>query len=684
MNSSNNLFNLNEDSKKAQLRVDELRNLINKYDDAYYVLAEPLVSDREYDILMDELLKIEKEFPDLISEDSPTQRVGGRPLKEFKQINHDKPMLSLANTYTRDEIEDFDRKISESLGDEKYAYIAELKFDGVALSLKYIDSRLSVAVTRGDGLTGDDITQNIKTIKSIPLKVKEVERYEKLIKNFEVRGEVYMQEEDFLKLNEQRLEAGEKLFANPRNLTAGTLKQLDSSEVTKRPLKIVCYYFDTNDLELTSHLDNLQLLSDLGLPTSKYSEKCENVDEIFQFINKWETKRHELPFQIDGIVIKLDSLSQQAILGTVARSPKWAIAYKYESEKKIALLKNITFQVGRTGVVTPVAELEPTFLAGSTISRATLHNSDYIQERDIRIGDYVIIEKGGEVIPKVSTVVLEKRLPDTIPFKFPDLCPCKLKSPLFRSIGDANYYCENPECPWQIRRRIEHFASRNAMNIDGLGEKIVDNFVEQGYLKNIADIYLLRSHRDELITLDRWGEKSVDNLINGIEISKTMPLNKLIFALGIRFIGEGAAKILARTYKSIQALKELKYDDYIAVHEIGDKMALSLVEFFNDEKELDIVERLISYGLNTKYNEDKNSNSSKFFGKTFVLTGELDSMTREEAKRKIELLGGKVTSSVSKMTSYVVTGSSPGSKLKKAQSLGVSIMEESEFLDFIQ
>ena len=674
-----NLFDENLETDKT--RIEKLRKEIKKHDYNYYVLAEPEISDREYDKLMQELIELEKLHPELITPDSPTQRVGGMPLTEFKQIKHLKPMLSLANTYTKEEILEFDRRIAEQI-DEPYEYVTELKFDGVALSIVYEDSFLKYGVTRGDGFTGDDITQNVKTIKSIPLRVNKVEYEGREIKNFEVRGEVYMLNEDFLKLNEQREEEGKKKYANPRNLTAGTLKSLDFHHVAKRPLQFVTYYFDVPDFNFQSHWENLQLLKKLGFPVSKYSEKHKSIEGIFEFIEKWEDKRDTLPFQIDGIVIKLNEMRHQNIMGFIARSPRWAIAFKYEAKKTITKLQDITLQVGRTGVVTPVAELEPVFLAGSTISRATLHNYDYIKERDIRIGDFVIVEKGGDVIPKISKALKEKRTEDLPEFEFPEFCSCGLKGRFVRPEGEANYYCQHPDCPWQLRRRIEHFTSRNAMNIEGLGEKVIDKLTELSFLKSIADIYELKNFRDELVKMEGWGEKKVDNLLAAIEKSKSQPLDRLLYALGIRFIGEGSAKILARIYKTIDNIAKASKEDIIAIYDIGERMAESVVDFFNDEKEMELIERLKSYGLNMTQPEETLTEDSKLKGKTFVLTGELGTMARKDAKQKIEALGGKVSGSVSKRTDYVVVGSNPGSKLKKAEELGVTIIDEEEFIKF--
>lgn len=666
------------DTDKA--RIAELRELIKQYDRAYYQDAAPLVSDREYDALFRELQDLEAKRPELASADSPTNRLTTDRTKGFRSVRHEIPMLSLANTYGEQEVLDFDRRAREALGVEKVRYVAELKFDGVSLSTRYKNKKLSLAVTRGDGERGDDVTQNVKTIKSIPHKVEDIPYDE-----FEARGEVFLLEEDFLEINRAREEAGEKLYANPRNLTAGTLKLLDSAEVARRPLNAIFYYlYAKGDGLSDSHYENIQILKRAGMPVSEYTEPCEGIEEVLKFIDKWRAKRHELPFQIDGIVIKVDSLPQQRELGFIARSPRWAIAYKYEAETLPTKLLGITLQVGRVGTITPVAELEPVLLAGSTIRRATLNNADYIEALDIRIGDTVMIEKGGEVIPKVTRVVLEKRPPEAVPYVFPELCPCEFHSVLRRLEGEANHYCVSPECPWQRRRRIEHFASRNAMNIEGLGERAVETLVERGYLKNIADIYELPLHKAELETMERWGRKSVEKLLSQIDASKNRPLNKLIFALGIRLIGEGAARTLARKFGSLEALMLATREDLAAVHEIGDKMADAVAVYFEDPLQVEIVHRLVNYGVNTKGEETSQPVGDALAGKTFVFTGELKSMTREEAAQAVAALGGKETKSVSKKTSYVVVGASPGSKHAKALELGVTVLSEEDFLQLLK
>jgi DNA ligase (NAD+) len=668
-------------------RIAELSATIRAYDYAYYVQAEPLTDDRNYDRLFAELQALEDQYPAYKLPDSPTQRVGGQPLREFTQILHRVPMLSLANTYTMQEILDFERRVNELLEGETWQCSCELKVDGVAISLHYQNGSLKQAITRGDGEKGDDITQNIKTISRIPLKIVHNPFANGNIPDFEVRGEIYMLNQDFLRLNEERSAAGEKLYANPRNLTAGTLKLLDSREVARRPLQMVCYYLDIDSPEFksSSHTENLQLLHAMGFPVSPYSRKVQGISQIEEYIEQWEKDRHHLPFNIDGIVLKVDSIRQQEILGAVARAPRWAIAYKYEALKAITRLKEISFQVGRTGAVTPVAELEPVFLAGSTISRATLHNQDYIQNLDIRPGDMVIIEKGGDVIPKVSQVDSNAPRGSDSAFEFPELCPCPLQSHIHRPEGEANHYCVHPGCPWQIRRRIEHFASREAMDIEGLGEKVVDQLVSAGYLHSLADIYTLEQHKDALLALERWGEKSVDNLLAAIQESKSRPFARLLYALGIRFVGEGVAKILARRFASMETLRKANYEEMMSIRDIGPRIAGSVAEFFADEQEAAMLDKLSAYGLmmSAQQDADNDVQANDFEGFTFVLTGELELFQRRQAIQAIESRGGKVTGSVSKKTNYVIAGNQPGSKLARANELGIPVLNEQQFSELL-
>ena len=666
-------------------RARELRMLLHSADHAYYVDAHPIMSDREYDTLFKELEQLEQSHPELCTPDSPTQRVGGAPLKEFNQIAHKKQMLSLSNTYSEQEVQDFDQRVTDGLDNPLHPYVCELKVDGVAISLIYRNGILHQAITRGDGEVGDEITANIKTIKELPLMIHE-NPFDTVIEEMEIRGEVYMEDAAFIALNAQREANGEKTFANPRNLTAGTLKQLNSKEVAKRPLKIVCYYLDANREEtMISHANNLLLLKRMGFPTSTHARKVENIQQVLSFIDEWNKQRETLPFGIDGIVIKLDSIPQQRILGNVARAPKWAIAYKYEAQQAETLLKDITYQVGRTGIVTPVAELEPVFLAGSTISRATLHNEDFINSLDIRIGDTVFVEKGGDVIPKITGYNPSKRSNDAKTFEFTHVCPCPLQTSLHHVEGEVQYMCLHPECPWQIRRRLEHFASRDALNIDGLGEKVIDQFVEIGLLHSIADIYKLNLHREQLLGLDRWGVKSVDRLLESIEQSKQQPFRKVLFGLGIRHVGEGIAKTLAQHFGSIESLQAATIEELLSIKEIGSSIAVSIIEFFKDEHESEMLTSLIQAGLSFQSSlEEQEQKTNEFAGLTFVLTGELSLMTRKEAIEEIEKKGGKVTGSVSKKTMYLIAGEQAGSKLKSAQELSIPILSEDDFAQVLQ
>ncbi|MBK7575867.1 MAG: NAD-dependent DNA ligase LigA [Ignavibacteria bacterium] len=654
-------------------RATELRETIRRHDKLYYIDAQPEISDREYDDLLAELQTIERDHPRLITPDSPTQRVGVAPIGEFRTVTHTVPMLSLANTYSAEEVQDFDRRVREGLGIDNPVYVCELKYDGVAMSLTYTDGVLTLAATRGDGQSGDDVTANVRTIRSVPLRLASTE-----IVNATVRGEVYMLTETFMEINRKADQAGDKTYANPRNLTAGTLKQKDSKAVAKRQLEFTAYWLDTPDTPLASHSTNIALLQQMGFATGGAIHTCRSIDDVMKFINEWDERRFELPFQIDGIVIKVDSLRHQDELGAVARSPRWAIAYKYEAKKAQTILNDITLQVGRTGVVTPVAELEPTLLAGSTISRATLHNEDFVHELDLRIGDTVVIEKGGDVIPKVSAVVAAMRPHDSQPWNMPHHCPCPRRSHLHRPEGEVNWYCDDVVCPWQIRRRLQHFASRDAMDIEGLGEKAIDQFVDAGLLTSIADIYRLPERRNEILALDRWAPKSYDKLVAGIVKSTGQPFARVLFALGIRFVGEGVAKILARAFPSIDELRSATLEQLTNVHEIGDSIANSVLEFFDDTDNTELIELLKRAGLRF-VSENTAPTSQAFAGKTFVLTGELTTMTRKEAEENIEARGGKASGSVSKKTSYVVAGANAGSKLAKANELGVPVLSEEEF-----
>lgn len=658
-------------------KIEKLRETIREHDYRYYVLAEPIISDEEYDKLMRELIELEKQYPELITPDSPTQRVGGEPTKKFPVVTHKIPMLSLSNSYTEEDVKEFDRRVRSILKTSDYEYVCELKFDGVAVSLHYENGLLKVGATRGDGFQGDEITANIKTIRSIPLKISPADRN---LLDIEVRGEVFIKKEDFLRMNEEREFSGEKLFVNPRNAAAGTLKLQDPKLVAERPLNFFAYYLRAEKSEIKTHFESLSILRKLKFPVNENIKLCKNVDEVIEFWSNWQDQRDKLPYDIDGIVVKVNSFRQQEILGAIAKSPRWAFAFKFSSRKAETKLNDIKLQVGRVGTITPVAYLQPVFLGGTTVSRASLYNEDYIKELDIRIGDTVIVEKGGDVIPKVTSVVKEKRPPHTSGFVFPKKCPeCGAK--IYRPEGEANYYCENNECPAQVKGRIIHWASRGAMDITGLGEAVVNQLVELKFIRNVADLYSLYKQRDKLVQLERWGEKSVQNLLDSIENSKQKPYHRVVFGLGIRHIGIGIAQILCSKYNNIDMLMNAKYDDLQSTYEIGPKIAESIVRYFSDSHNIKLINRLKEAGL--KFEAESLANLP-LSGKTFVLTGALESMTREEAKENIERLGGKVASSVSKNVDYLIVGEEPGSKLDKAKKLGIPLLNEAEFIKMIK
>ena len=661
-------------SEDINKKINLLKEKIADADYKYYVLADPDIEDLKYDMMMKELEALEKEHPELITPDSPTQRVSGEPTKKFQTVTHSVQMLSLANSYNFDDLIDFDKRIKNLIPNQKYEYVCELKFDGLAVALIYQNGKFTLGATRGDGTTGDDVTNNLKTIRSIPLVTKS-DTY----KNFEVRGEVFIKKDDFIKINEEQELKEEKIFANARNTAAGTLKLKNSKTVASRPLNIFAYYLISNEIKLTSHFENLQILKKLKFPVNPYTKKVSSIDEVKNFCDEVDILREKLPYEIDGVVVKIDSLRQQDTLGSVAKSPRWAIAYKFKAKEQVTKLKTITLQVGRIGTITPVAELEPVFLAGSTISRATLHNFDEIKRKDIRVGDYVTIEKGGDVIPKVTGVVKEKRPKGSKEFPLPERCPvCNTK--LERPEDEVSFYCPNYFCKAQIQGRIEHFVFRDAMDIEGLGTSIIEIFLQKGFIKDIADLYKLIEHKEELIKLERFGEKSINNIINSIEESKKKPFEKVLFAIGIRHIGEKSAKIIAKHFNSIDKLSTASAEDISSVHEIGPKIAESIVNFFKDEKSKILIEKLKKAGINFKSEKVNEENlNPNFKSKTFVLTGSLENYTRDKATEIIENLGGRVSSSVSKNTDYVLAGAEAGSKLDKARKLGVKIISEKEF-----
>jgi len=667
-------------SSSIQKEIETLSRKILDHDYRYYVLAQPIISDEEYDGLMRRLQELERQYPEFAAPDSPTQRVGGQVRKEFSTVMHAVPMLSLSNTYSEEEVRNFDHRVHETLGNETYQFVCELKFDGIAISLRYEDGIFVQGATRGNGAQGDDITQNLKTIRSIPLRLRSVKNGPR---SLEARGEVFMKRADFQRMNEERQLAGEKTFVNPRNSAAGTLKLQDPKLVAQRPLNFASYFLRTNDIELTSQHENLQLLHDLGFPTSEHIKICTSINEVIEYWKEWERRRDELPFDIDGVVVKVNSLRQQEQLGAVSKSPRWAVAFKFASRQAETQLKDIRLQVGRLGTITPVAELEPVFLGGSTVSRATLHNEEYVRELDIRLGDIVVVEKGGDVIPKVSGVKIDKRQANSKTYKFPNQCP-ECHSNIFRSEGEANYYCENSECPAQVKGRIEHFAGRGAMDIEGLGEAVVDQFVQLGLLKNCADLYDLHTQQETVLSLDRWGKKSVKNLIDAIEESKTRPFSRVVYALGIRHIGASIAQLLVDNFITIDQLIAATETDLQSIQGIGPQIAESVVRFFADKHNQRIINRLKAAGVQMLEKKKSTRTSQKFSNKSFVLTGALASMTREEAKQRIESLGGKVVSSISKNTDFVIVGTDAGSKLEKAKTFGILLLDEQKFLNMLQ
>ncbi len=670
--------------KKNLLKeIEELRSLIREHDHNYFVLNNPTISDYEYDLLFKRLSDLEKENPSLVSSDSPTQRVGSDLVKDFKSITHKTPMLSLGNTYSEEELIDFDRRVNDGLPkSEKIEYVCELKIDGVSVSIHYEKGMYSIATTRGDGTSGEDVTANVKTIRSIPLLLKPIKNSTANLNEIEVRGEIYIESEAFRKWNEERQLSGEKTFANPRNTSAGTIKLQDPKLVAKRPLQIFTYYLFSYKSELSSQIENLETLKNLGFRVNEYYKLCGSIEDVIEFCRYWENHRGELPYEIDGVVIKVNSLRHQNILGSIAKSPRWAVAFKFKAKQATTKLTKITWQVGRTGALTPVAELEPVLLAGSTISRATLHNYDEILRKDIRENDVVIIEKGGDVIPKVVSVDIGSRSSNSVKTIPPSVCP-ECGSQLFKPEEEVAIYCDNKECPAQVKASIAHFASRTAMDIEGLGESLVNLFVDLGLLKTYADIYSLRDQQEDLIQIERLGKKSVTNLMTAIEKSKEKPFDKVLFALGIRYVGSGAAKKLAESFLTIDDLANASEETIEQIHEIGPSISKSVSRFFSDLNNVKLINKLKEAGLNFT-SEPTKLVSEKLAGKSFVLTGTLSSMSREVAKEIIQNHGGTVTTSVSKNTDYVLAGESAGSKLDKALKLGIVILTEEQFNELIK
>lgn len=663
------------DIQAAEKRVKELHNLLNKYNYEYHVLDNPSVPDAEYDALLKELVDLEQTFPELKTSDSPSQRVGGEILDMFSKVQHETPMLSLGNAFNETDLRDFDRKVRQAIGDN-FSYVCELKIDGLAVSLRYVNGLFELGATRGDGTTGEDITANLKTIRSIPLRLNQPV-------SIEVRGEAFMPKKSFEALNKAKDENGEEPFANPRNAAAGSLRQLDPRIAASRNLDIFLYAIgDPGETGVQSHSQGLDLLDELGFKTNKERQRCATIEDVLQYVEGWQDKRPHLPYEIDGIVIKVDSLEQQDELGFTAKSPRWAIAYKFPAEEVVTKLLDIELSIGRTGVLTPTALLAPVKIAGTTVKRASLHNEDLIREKDIKIGDSVVVKKAGDIIPEVVNVLAERRTGEEKDFIMPSDCP-ECGSELVRIEGEVALRCINPKCPAQIREGLIHFVSRNAMNIDGLGERVVSQLFSEKLIEDVADLYKLTY--EQLINLERMGEKSVTNLLNAITASKGNSLERLLFGLGIRHVGAKAAKTIAMEFGNIDPLANASVEDLKAINEIGDKMADSIVAFFEQEEAAELIEELKAAGVNMEYTGARpvaaEDLDSVFAGKTIVLTGKLEQLSRNEAKEKIELLGGKITGSVSKKTDIVIAGEDAGSKLTKAEQLGLEIWDEDKLLE---
>lgn len=655
-------------------RIDELIKIINKASEEYYTNDNPTITDQEYDDYYHELEKLEQQYPELIREDSPTKRVGGKIIDEFKKVSHEIPMMSLGDIFSEDEIFEFDQRIKKTIPNP--TYVCELKIDGLSVSLLYENGKLIRGATRGNGIVGEDITHNVETIKSIPLVINDKRK-------IEVRGEIYMPKKSFNKLNQERQEKGESLFANPRNAAAGSVRQLDSKIAAKRNLSTFIYHLpSSDDFNIKYHHESLSFMKELGFVVNPNIKIADNVNEVINYVKEWTEKRESLPYEIDGIVIKVDKIEDQKKLGYTSRTPKWAIAYKFPAVEVLTKIKNIEFCVGRTGKITPRADLDPVHLAGSIIKSVTLHNEDYIKEKDIMINDTIVLHKAGDVIPEVVKVLKERRTGIEIPFKMIKNCPI-CNSQLEKKETEANYFCPNPNCDARNIEGLIHFSSRETMNIEGFGESIVEDFYNEGYLKTICDYYTLYKHKEDLKELEGFGEKSINNLLQNIEKSKENSLEKLLFALGIRYIGKKTAKILAINYKNIDKLMNAEYEDLVKIQDIGEVIADSVYKFFKEQKNIKTINELKLLGVNMEYKGNENIDDN-FNNKTFVLTGTLSRLTRDEASIEIENRGGKVTSSVTKKTDYVIVGENPGSKYQKAKDLNINILNEEEFLNMLE
>lgn len=654
-----------------QNRIDELIKILNEASRNYYELDNPTITDQEYDDYYHELEQLEKKYPEFIRDDSPTKRVGGKVIKEFSKVTHEIPMMSLGDIFSEDEILEFDERIKKIIPNPHY--VCELKIDGLSVSLLYKDGKLVRGATRGNGVVGEDITHNVETIKSIPLTIPYHD-------DIEVRGEIYMPKKSFIKLNEERSSLGQSLFANPRNAAAGSVRQLDSSIAAKRNLSTFIYHLPNfKQHGIYYHHETLKFMKDLGFTVNPNIIVASNIQEVIDYVKKWTVERDNLPYEIDGIVIKVDNLLDQQKLGFTARTPKWAIAYKFPAKEVLTKLQNIEFCVGRTGKITPRADLDPVHLAGSVIRSVTLHNEDYIKEKNIMIHDTIAIHKAGDVIPEVVRVIKERRTGEEIPFKMIKNCPI-CGTELVKHEEEVAYYCPNPHCDARNIEGLIHFSSRDTMNIDGFGESIVEDFYNMGYLKSIPDFYRLHQYKQELKELEGFGEKSIQNLLDSIENSKKNSLEKLLFALGIRHVGKKVAKILASHFETIDKLMDASKEDIESIPTIGEIIANSVYSYFKQDKNQQIIDNLKKLGINMSFTGEKIMVDEMFEGKTFVLTGTLTKLTREEASIEIEKKGGKVTNSVTKKTNVVVVGENPGSKYQKAQELNIEVWKEDNLL----
>lgn len=668
------------DKTQADSRIRYLSHELNQHNYNYYVLDKPLISDFEFDKLLEELIQLERDFPEFLSPESPSQRVGGQVTKEFNSVKHRYPMLSLSNSYNEEDLIDFDRRAREGLGlteglfAEALTYVCELKFDGLSISLRYADGRLQQAVTRGDGVQGDDVTANVRTIGSVPLSLKGT-----FPADFEIRGEIFMPRPVFDRINNEREEIGESPLANPRNAASGTMKMQDSRVVASRKLDCFLYNLIGTDLQFKTHFESLQAAKEWGFKISPESRLVQGVEGLFDFINYWDKQRASLPFDIDGIVIKLNDYRQQQQLGFTAKSPRWAIAYKFKAEQVSTELQSISYQVGRTGAITPVANLKAVALGGTTVKRASLHNADIIEKLDVRIGDQVFVEKGGEIIPKIVGVDLSKRPSNAVPILYISACP-ECGSPLLRETGEANHFCRNEnKCPPQVKGRMEHFVGRRAMNIDSLGAETLDQLYQAGLINNIADLYDLK--KEQLLVLDRMAEKSAQNLIAGILDSRQVPFERVLYAIGIRHVGETTAKKIAKKVQSMERLEQCSREDLLAIDEVGEIIAESIAAYFDDVDNRKIIARLKAAGLQFELSADQQQQGTeKLIGKTIVVSGVFTKFSRDQLKELIELNGGKNSGSISGKTSFLLAGDNMGpEKLKKAQNLGVPIISEEDF-----